>query len=299
MQHEKEILKWIDGTITDSELAELRKTPEYAQLKPIIEKTSNFKKPDFNVEQALEGFTKLKQPKNKVVTLTSWKKYTSIAAAIILMVSLYFVFANTNTTVNTDYAETTIFNLPDASEVVLNSGSEIVYSKKNWEKKRELTLSGEAFFKVSKGKAFDVITDQGTVTVVGTQFNVNERDGYFEVACFEGKVQVATNNKEVMLTPGKAIRMIQGNLGDVTEFNAVTPDWMNNQSDFNEVPFALVVEELEREFNVKINYDKSLANKQFTGGFDHGDLNEAVQSIAFPLNLKVTIKDQNLIELNE
>ena len=131
MQHEKEILKWIDGTITDSELAELRKTPEYAQLKPIIEKTSNFKKPDFNVEQALEGFTKLKQPKNKVVTLTSWKKYTSIAAAIILMVSLYFVFANTNTTVNTDYAETTIFNLPDASEVVLNSGSEIVFSKKN------------------------------------------------------------------------------------------------------------------------------------------------------------------------
>tara|TARA_R110000868_G_scaffold209275_4_gene458958 strand:- start:610 stop:1509 length:900 start_codon:yes stop_codon:yes gene_type:complete len=299
MQHEKEILKWIDGTITDSELAELRKTPEYASLAPIIEKTSNFKKPAFNVEQALEGFNRLKQPKIKVVSFNSWKKYASIAAAVVVFASLYFVFSVSNTTVSTQYAETAIFNLPDASEVVLNSGSEIVYSKKSWDKKREIKLNGEAFFKVSKGKTFDVVTDQGTVTVVGTQFNVNERDDYFEVSCFEGKVKVTANNKDVILTPGKTIKMINGVLGEITDFKAETPDWLNKQSNFDNVPFTIVVQELERQFDVKINFDKSLATKQFTGGFSHTNLNEAVESIAFPMNLKFTIKDQNLIELHE
>ena len=299
MQHEKEILKWIEGTITDSELAELRKTSEYSELEPIIEGTKNFKKPSFDGEQALESFNKLKQPKAKVISFSSWKKYASIAASIVVVASLYFVFANSDTTVSTDYAETTIFNLPDASEITMNSGSEIVYSKKGWDKKRELTLSGEAYFKVSKGKTFDVITDQGTVTVVGTQFNVNERDGYFEVRCFEGKVKVSVDNKEVILTPGKYIKMVAGELDEVAEFNSEIPDWINKQSNFENVPFDLVVKELERQFNVKVAYDKSLSNKLFTGGFNHGSLNEALEAIAFPMNLKFDIKDNKLIELHE
>tara|TARA_R110002050_G_scaffold196426_2_gene331336 strand:+ start:28589 stop:29488 length:900 start_codon:yes stop_codon:yes gene_type:complete len=299
MQHEKEILKWIDGTITDSELTELRKTPEYGSLEPIIKNTANFKKPSFDVEQALAGFNRLKQPKAKVVSFGAWKKYGAIAASILVLASLYFVFSNSNITVSTPYAETAAFILPDASEVLMNSGSKVVYSKKEWNKKRELTLSGEAFFKVSKGKIFDVITNQGIVTVVGTQFNVNEREGYFEVQCYEGKVKVSLNNQMFMLRPGKTIKLVAGELSEVMDFNTEVPDWMNKQSNFENVPFDVVVKELERQFNVKVVYDKSLSNKQFTGGFSHESLKEAIMSIAFPMNLKFDIKDKNLIELYE
>lgn len=299
MRHEKEILKWIEGTITDAELIELRKTPEYASLEPIIKNTSNFKKPSFDIEKGLEGFTKLKQAKVSVVMFSTWKKYVAIAASIVFIASLYLIFSNSNTTVSTPYAETTNFMLPDDSEVTMNSGSEVVYSKNKWDKKRELTLRGEAFFKVSKGKTFDVITNQGTVTVVGTQFNVNERKGYFEVDCFEGKVKVKVQNKVVMLTPGKAVKVVAGELSEVLDFKADIPDWMKRQSDFENVPFDVVVKELERQFNVRVAYDASFSNKQFTGGFGHKNLNEAIESIAFPMNLKFEIKENNFIELHE
>jgi Fe2+-dicitrate sensor, membrane component len=65
--------------------------------------------------------------------------------------------------------------------VNLNSSSQLSYSKNKWDSKREVTLNGEAFFKVSKGSTFDVITLNGKVSVLGTQFNVKQRENYFEV----------------------------------------------------------------------------------------------------------------------
>ena len=102
-----------------------------------------------------------------------------------------------------------------------------------------------------------------------------------------------------MLRPGKTIKLVAGELSEVMDFNTEVPDWMNKQSNFENVPFDVVVKELERQFNVKVVYDKSLSNKQFTGGFSHESLKEAIMSIAFPMNLKFDIKDKNLIELYE
>jgi ferric-dicitrate binding protein FerR (iron transport regulator) len=300
MQHEKEILKWLDGTITDSELEELRNTPEFKDLEPIIKNTSNFKKPSFNTEENLEAFHKLKEKQTKkVVSINSWKKYVAIAASLVLIVSMYFIFSNTATTVHTQLAETTNFNLPDNSEVALNSDSEIEYSEKTWNTKRELKLQGEAFFKVSKGKTFDVITNQGTVTVVGTQFNVQERDNFFQVRCFEGKVKVSVYGTTVFLTPGKGVKLVDGELNEEETFDASIPDWLNNESNFDNVPFDVVVKEFERQFNIKVDYDKALANKKFTGGFSYANSDDAIESIAFPMNLKVNIKDKSTIELYE
>lgn len=298
MQHEKEILKWVDGSITEAELSELRKTSEFKTLEPMLKRMDNFKKPSLNVNEALENFNKLKQPKSKVVAINPWKKYISIAASILLLASLFFAFYNFNTVVTTQYAENTVFHLPDNSEVALNSGSEISYVKNNWNTKRELTLKGEAFFKVSKGKTFDVITEQGTVTVVGTQFNVKERENYFEVSCYEGKVKVSVADEVAMLVPGKSIRLVAGELSNLIDFKSELPDWIQKESNFKNTPFVVVVEELERQFNVKISFDKALENKKFTGGFSYLNLQEALESITFPMNLNYRIKETT-VELYE
>ena len=44
-----------------------------------------------------------------------------------------------------------------------------------WKNERSVNLDGEGFFKVAKGSKFDVETSAGTVSVVGTQFNVKNR----------------------------------------------------------------------------------------------------------------------------
>ena len=277
MQHEDNILKWLDGSITDAQFAALRKTEEYASLAPIIERTALFKKPSINVEDALQKFNALKKPKTKVVKMAPWKQWSAIAASFVLIASVFFVFSNNTITISTDYAETTDFLLPDASEVVVNAGSELSYSEKKWSKQRKVSLRGEAFFRVNKGKTFDVITTQGTVTVVGTQFNVRQRNDYFEVSCFEGKVKVTTKTDSVMLSQGEAAIVIDGTLREIAAFNASAPDWMRNESAFDKLPFNLVVEELERQFNVTIIYDATLSKKIFSGSFGHKDLNSALQ----------------------
>ena len=82
--------------------------------------------------------------------------------------------------------------------------------KRNGQTKRDLTLEGEAYFKVQKGQTFSVNTTDGVVKVLGTHFNVKQRNNYFEVNCYEGLVSVTYNNETVKLPPGKTFRLING-----------------------------------------------------------------------------------------
>ena len=68
------------------------------------------------------------------------------------------------------------------------------YASNKWDKKRRVRLEGEAFFKVAKGSTFTVDTKTGSVKVLGTQFNVKNRIGFFEVVCYEGLVGVTVSD---------------------------------------------------------------------------------------------------------
>ena len=68
----------------------------------------------------------------------------------------------------------------------LNELSQLEYNASKWDENRSLELKGEAFFDVEKGKRFDVTTEFGNVSVLGTEFNVLSRDSIFKVSCYEG-----------------------------------------------------------------------------------------------------------------
>ena len=78
-----------------------------------------------------------------------------------------------------------------------SAGSELNYNASKWGEKRELELKGEAFFDVEKGKRFDVNTELGKISVLGTEFNVLSRDSIFKVSCYEGLVQVTYGNEKI------------------------------------------------------------------------------------------------------
>ncbi|MBQ0740845.1 FecR domain-containing protein, partial [Aquimarina celericrescens] len=84
--------------------------------------------------------------------------------------------------------------LPDGSFVDLNAGSELTHQRFFWSQNREITLQGEGYFKVTSGTNFTVTTSLGKIEVLGTQFNIKEREKLFEVNCYEGRVKVSTNN---------------------------------------------------------------------------------------------------------
>ena len=187
----------------------------------------------------------------------------------------------------------------DGSEVILNSKSEITYKSKQWKKNRELFLKGEAYFKVKKGSKFTVNTNNGSVRVLGTQFNVNSKKDYFEVVCFEGKVSVSTTDKDAMvLKPNQNIRKINGNPIEKWITKVEKPSWMYGESTFRSVPVRYVITALEEHYNVKIDDSKIDDSVIYSGSFTHGNLKTALKTVFETLNMKYAVKEDDGIELN-
>lgn len=101
--------------------------------------------------------------------------------------------------VRTNPGMTTSVELPDGTEVVLNSSSSLRYPSRFADDKREVKLVGEAFFSVAKDeKKFIVGTlNNSKIVVHGTEFNVEaykgSRTGYRPL-WFQGKVSFSYVN---------------------------------------------------------------------------------------------------------
>lgn len=150
---------------------------------------------------------------------------------------------------------------------------------------------------MAKGQTFNVITPLGKVTVLGTQFNVKQRDDLFEVVCYEGSVRVTHLSEIKILKPGDSFLILDGKYIAKEKETSSDPSWINNKSYFKSMPFAHVIQEFERQYNVSINFQNVDIEQLFTGSFDHNDKTLALKSLTLPLNLKYSIIDDNTIVL--
>ncbi|KAA5825079.1 DUF4974 domain-containing protein [Algibacter amylolyticus] len=296
MNKEQDILRWFNGELSAEEIKNLYPDEDFS----VLEKTGFYAKqleaPKVNAEQALADFKKRTFVKEapKVISL-NFKTFMKIAAVlVVLLTSSYFLFFNNVNSFETQIAQTETFNLPDDSEVILNAQSKLSYNKKEWASNRSLELKGEAFFKVTKGEKFTVQTSAGFIQVLGTQFNVKQRDKYFEVACYEGSVSVTSNQGEVILKPGKTFRVVDGEVVDIKDFNAKSPSWLAKESSFDNVPLWQVIAELEAQYDIQINTEGVNTSELFSGSFTHSDKNIALQSVTIPLKLSYKINGKKV-----
>ena len=290
MNQEELLKKWLSNDLTDAELKEFEQLEDYVLHTEIVEGAQQFKASNFSKPRSYDEFKTIRngQKKSKVVRLNTRKILWRVAAILIISLGIFFTFfSDRSTTIKTLASQKQTFELPDASTVILNNLSTISYNKKSWDEKRELRLKGEAFFKVAKGSKFDVITSAGVVSVHGTQFTVNQRDGFFEVKCFEGVVQVESDAFNQVLTIGKSLRIRNGELS-LDEVSQSEPSWITNKSTFKSIPLIEVLNELERQFAVKITVKNIDTDQLFTGGFTHLNLEQALQSVTSSFNLKYT-----------
>ena len=294
---ENYLAKWLSGELSGEELREFENSEEFASYLKLKDVSSKLMAPDFDSEKAL---LRLKDEHianaPKVISLSPFKKFLRVAAVIaVLLTGSYFYMNTLNEKVSTEFAERSEVVLPDDSEIFLNADSQISYSKKKWDKNRNIDLKGEAFFKVAKGKKFTVSTDHGTVAVLGTQFNVENREGFFEVTCYEGLVSVTHKNEEIKLPAGNSFLVINGKLISTGTPSGTLPSWMNNESSFESIPLKYVFAELERQFNIKVSTENIDTNLLFTGSFNNTDLNMALKSISTPSKTHFTIDGDNVL----
>ena len=301
MEDKNNILKWLNRETSDEELARLQESKDFKTLEKIAHYASQIETPKVNVDKALEDFklrTQQTAKKGRIIPF-NFKQISKYAAIIVvLLTTSYFLFFNNETSFKTQFSQTKIFNLPDNSEVILNSNSTITFNKNKWKSNRHLTLDGEAYFKVQKGEKFTVNTEIGEVTVLGTKFNVKERTNYFEVKTYEGLVSVAYKDTLVKLSKGTIFKVVNGTIDTVNTFDINENSWLQKESNFKSTALRFVLKEIENQFGYTIETKDIDLDILYSGGFTHADVNIALQSVTIPLQLSYKIEGEKIIIFN-
>ncbi len=285
------LARWLNNELSKAETDSFQKSEYYKQYSEIIDTINTAKYPDYDTDISFENtLKKIKLQSNSELVTLKKKNYNwiyAVAASLLLFLGYAFFFQQTQHI--TQIAEQTTIELPDESLVELNVDSKLSFKSFNWENNRELTLNGEAFFKVKKGQTFTVKTSEGRVTVLGTQFTVNSRPNYYNVICFKGKVSVEITGKPpVILTKGEAIS-IQSNITKNYKISTKTPDWLSKTSTFHDVAILEVINELERQYNITVKGKTHLKTSFFSGRFSHTNLEQAVKTIFVAMEIPYII----------
>ena len=290
MEEDYKLAKWLNNELSEDELVEFKKDSDYELLNKIKENSAFLSTPSFDENRILQNVLKSKKD-SKVISLQNW--FVKIAAVFVIGFGLYFGTQTVlTTTQSAEIGNKTNFLLPDNSEVALNSDSEIEFKKWNWENNRTLDLNGEAYFKVAKGKTFEVNTSLGKVTVLGTQFNVKARNNRFDVTCFEGKVNVKYNNQEIILTKGELVSFENNQKIVAKTILETQPSWINKEVSFEKENLVNVLSEIERQYNITFNYKNINTNQLFTGKIPTDNIDVALQIISATYHFEIQ-KDAN------
>lgn len=231
------------------------------------------------------------------------------AACLILAVSAYAIngmFYPSQDWVAVNATESKqLVTLPDGSEVYLNEGAELSYINEFEGNTRALKLKGEAFFDVERNpeKPFIIETQGGSVTVLGTSFNINTSTAETEVSVKSGKVafQAVNEAEPVYLTKNqkalysKATKVVETSKSSSLNETA----WLTGVLKFRGIALQDILTELEGAYGQKIVLNNAaLASCPFTDKIEYQEetIQEALSVIVGYTGLELNEKE-GVIEL--
>ena len=232
------------------------------------------------------------------------------AAAVLfiplLAAVLYFYFSQTTSsellTLTTQKGEQTSVILPDGSKVWLNVDTKLSYPVDYGVKSRNLKLEGEAYFEIEKNNElpFEVASANIITRALGTRFAVSAypENSEVESSLVKGSVEIKYGTKSELLKPGQQL-VYNKNKPEVTikTFDEnVELAWKNNQLVFRLTPFQDVITELEKWFDINIEYDPAaFKSETLTVQFEkYESLETILRVIAKANGFKFNIKDKNV-----
>lgn len=365
----------LSGEASTEELAELSQLlkahPEHAYSLEIMEdlwlseppvnrQYSEYKyKELLNRMQKMDLITCLDDETDPLITLTQTdnKNVTRIisrilmiaASVILILMSVVFYYSLNNKNdkavaflpqkkeVVTKNASKTNIILPDGTKVWLNAGSKLTYDENYGNRLREVVLTGEAFFDVTKNaaKPFIIHTRKMDIKVLGTAFNVRSYsdEKKVETSLLRGSIEVTLKDRpteKIYLKPNEKLTLIDepvvsstiikttdkkvltenglpepmvaiSHLTYTTEDSMVIEtSWLQNKLIFKSETFEEVAKKMERWYNVRIVFsEESIKRLHFTGIFENESIEEALAAMQITTPFHYTICKKNLITISK
>lgn len=231
-------------------------------------------------------------PSPKTQTVSFWRPWRLVASAALFMlvsglVYLQF-FHHTEVMLATTYGQQLETLLPDGSKVTLNANSRLRY---HTQEPRKVWLEGEAFFEIKKipetDADFQVLTEDLTVTVLGTSFNVNSRNDQTKVFLEEGKVRLKVDDPatEIMeMDPGDLIayskkqNKLKENRKNASSLKNAS--WKEGTLIFHDTLLPHALYEIEDIYGIHfLLQSEKLQEEVISGGVPIKDLNVTLQTL--------------------
>ena len=153
------------------------------------------------------------------------------------------------------YATTSI-TLGDGTQVLLSANSQLIYDKDFTDKKREVTLVGEARFSVAKddNRPFIVRTEQIQTQVLGTVFDVKAYPQTIpDVTLYEGKVEVSLNGKSPRkMQPGEQATISKEGKLQLAQASADQSKWTEGEFAFDNKKLIDVMIAIASWYNISV-----------------------------------------------
>ena len=248
-----------------------------------------------------------------------WVRFAAVFIGLLVVsTAVYFILApsyNLREHV-TAYGETMTIKLPDNSVVRLNSNSSLKFAR-DWSENdhRKVWLEGEAFFNIVKkdlgagGKdgrsKFTVQTQNLNVEVLGTRFNVKDRDINTQVVLNSGEVKLEIPNENgilnVLMKPGELVEVSTEHEEIIRK--KVEPElytsWRNNILIFKETPLGEIIDILQHNYGLKIFVQNPLlAERKYTGTFKNPDSEIILESISTLFDVEIIRKEDQVLLIN-
>lgn len=187
------------------------------------------------------------------------------------------------------------FSLPDGTNGMLNSGSQLSYTLP-FTKRREIALSGEAWFDVMSDEKhpFTITAGNSTIKVLGTIFNLSAypSEDYVEVVLQEGKVEFLNNisNEKTIILPKERLILQNGGVRKSTIDPIKYNSWTEGKLIFRGDPMEEVARRIERWYNIKVEIrNPELLRYSFRATFDDDNIEDVLKYLAMtsPITYKV------------
>ncbi|WPV00553.1 FecR family protein [Mucilaginibacter sp. cycad4] len=332
--------KYIKGDCTEAEIALIRQwyfsfereNDHVSDLSPTDEKQLE-ENIYFRIISNLDLVNRpVSEEQPKIVSFRKW--YTVAVAAVVVFALSAIAVIYTQKTKDQHLAASAIsdvhlFNisnntghiykvtLPDSSAVWLNPSAKISYPNLFAPDSRQVSISGECFFEVTKNpqRPF-IISSRSIVTKVwGTSFLVrdNERSNVADVSVLTGKVSVSVKTKgsnnaittkltedEVMIYPHqKAVYLNDKHTltSQAVEVRSTVKQYQRTHLVFDNKPLKEIIPVLDSSFNVNIKVSSEKLNHYILNAdFDGFNLPDVLNALKKSLNIDYAIVN-NHIEL--
>lgn len=206
-----------------------------------------------------------------------------------------------------------LVNLSDGSVVVLQPHSKLRFPRVFEAGKREVFLTGDAFFEVSKDpkRPFLVFAGEIVTKVLGTSFSVrafqNERG--ISVRVKTGRVAVL-HRDDLAPTAARKVAEVVLKAHQQVEYSREKAEMTKSplravetasdpvfyRFEFDDAPLPTVLETLEKAYGITINYEKNqVKDCPLTARFSDQSLHEMLQFICTALDGSYTMQDGQLV----